>query len=197
MRSRCFLLSYRLQLLYAFALTLGLLFMMSGLALAHAAVIDSNPKMNSTIPLNKLPTTITVKTAENMKPGAANSDLFVYGPSGKVISQGDATISLNDPTQMSVAIKPDKTGVYTVHWKTVSALDGDPDEGAFGFMVTSASSATTATAAANSGMTGTPIWVSIIAGIIALLVGLGVGLGIGRAGKSQLSLPEQPPVSNN
>jgi copper resistance protein C len=175
----------RLQLLCALALTLGLLFMMAGVAWAHAAVIDSNPKMNSTITLNKLPTTITVKTAENMKPGASNSDLFVYGPSGKLISQGDATVSLNDPIQMSVAIKPDKTGVYTVHWKTVSADDGDPDEGAFGFMVTSSSSSTMVTTATTSGVTGTPIWVSIVAGVIALLVGLGVGIGIGRAGKSE------------
>lgn len=186
---------FRLQLLCALALTFGLLFMMAGVALAHAAVIDSNPKMNSTITLNKLPTTITVKTAENMKPGASNSDLFVYGPSGKLISQGDATVALNDPTQMSVAIKPDKTGIYTVHWKTVSADDSDPDEGAFAFTVTSASSSTTATAA-NSGMTGTPLWVSIIAGVVALLVGLGVGVGIGRAGKSQPSQLEQTPIAS-
>lgn len=191
MRSRHLSSHYRLQLLCALALTLGLLFMVVGVASAHAAVIDSNPKMNSTITLNKLPTTITVKTAENMKPGAANSDLFVYGPSGKLISQGDATVSLNDPTQMSVAIKPDKTGVYTVHWKTVSADDGDPDEGAFGFTVTSASLSTTA---ATSGVTGTPIWVSIVAGVVALLVGLGIGVGIGRTGKSQSSLSEQTRV---
>jgi methionine-rich copper-binding protein CopC len=151
--------------------------------------------MNSTITLAKLPTTITVKTAENMKPGASNSNLFVYGPSGQLISQGDATVALNDPTHMSVTIKPDKTGVYTVHWKTVSADDGDPDEGAFGFTVASTSavpSTTTTTAATTSG----PIWVPIVAGIVALLVGLGVGIGIGRAGKSQPSIAEQMPVSN-
>jgi len=171
----------RLQLLCALVLSLGLIFAVAGVVLAHAAVIDSNPKMNSTITLAKLPTTITVKTAENMKPGASNSDLFVYGPSGTLISQGDATIALNDPTHMSVAIKPDKTGVYTVHWKTVSADDGDPDEGAFGFTVTSTSSSpSTATTQAP---TGTPIWVPIVAGIVALLIGLGAGIGIGRARK--------------
>jgi methionine-rich copper-binding protein CopC len=154
--------------------------------------------MNSTITLATLPTTITVTTAENMKPGPSNSDLFVYGPSGKLISQGDATVALNDPTHMSVAIKPDKTGVYTVHWKTVSADDGDPDEGAFGFTVTSTLSSPSieAKTAPNSDMAGTPIWVSIVAGVIALLVGLGVGIGIGRAGKSQPSLPEET-VANN
>ncbi|HEY4033983.1 MAG TPA: copper resistance protein CopC [Ktedonobacteraceae bacterium] len=188
----------RLQLVCTLVLTLGLLFIMTGTALAHASVIDSNPKMNSTITLATLPTTITVTTAENMKPGPSNSDLFVYGPSGKLISQGDATVALNDPTHMSVAIKPDKTGVYTVHWKTVSADDGDPDEGAFGFTVTSTLSSPSieAKTAPNSDMAGTPIWVSIVAGVIALLVGLGVGIGIGRAGKSQPSLPEET-VANN
>ncbi len=184
----------RLQLLCPLALSLGLIFVVVGVALAHAAVIDSNPKMNSTITLNKLPTTLTVKTAENMKPGASNSDLFVYGPSGTLISQGDATVALNDPTHMSVAIKPDKTGVYTVYWKTVSADDGDPDQGAFGFTVTSASSSSSI--ATTSGTTGTPIWVPIVAGIVALLVGLGAGIGIGRAGKQLPSSPEQTAIAN-
>ena len=178
----------RLQLLCALALSLGLIFTVAGVALAHAAVIDSNPKMNSTIILNKLPTTLTVKTAENMKPGASNSDLFVYGPSGTLISQGDATVALNDPTHMSIAIKPDKTGVYTVYWKTVSADDGDPDQGAFGFTVAATSSASST--ATTSGVTGTPIWVPIVAGIVALLVGLGAGISIGRAGKQLPSSSE-------
>ena len=185
----------RMQLFCALALSLGLIFAVVGVASAHAAVIDSNPKMNSTITLAKLPTTITVKTAENMKPGASNSNLFVYGPSGQLISQGDATVALNDPTHMSVTIKPDKTGVYTVHWKTVSADDGDPDEGAFGFTVASTSAApstTTATAATTSGS----IWVPIVAGIVALLFGLGVGIGIGRAAKSQPSTTEQTPIAS-
>jgi len=186
----------RLQLVCALALTLGLLFIMAGTALAHAAVIDSNPKMNSTITLAKLPTTITVATAENMKPGASNSDLFVYGPSGQLISQGAAAVALNDPTHMSVTIKPDKTGVYTVHWKTVSADDGDPDEGAFGFTVASTLAAPSTTATTTAATTSGPIWVPIVAGIVALLVGLGVGIGIGRAGKSQPSVAEQTPVTN-
>jgi methionine-rich copper-binding protein CopC len=150
------LLSYHLQLLCALVLNLSLLFITTGVTttgvvLAHASVIGSIPKMNSTITLNRLSKTITVKTAENIKPGAANSNLFVYGPSGKLISQGAAIVSLKDPTQMSVAIKPDKTGVYTVYWKTVSANDGDPDEGAFGFLVASPPPPVKA----NSGVTAT------------------------------------------
>jgi methionine-rich copper-binding protein CopC len=171
----------RLQVLCAFALSVGLLLVIAGTAFAHASVINSNPKMNSTITLAKLPTTLTVTTAENMKPGASNSDLFVYGPDGKLISQGDATVDLNNPTHMSVAIKPDKTGVYTVYWKTISADDGDPDSGAFGFTVVATSpSSSTVTPPAPAGI---PIWVPIVTGIVAVLVGLGVGVGIGRSKK--------------
>src|SRR5215472_6302833 len=68
------------------------LFLIVGTASAHAKVIDSNPKMGSTVA--QAPTTITVTTAENMKPGAQFSDLFVYGPSGDLVSQGDAKIPL-------------------------------------------------------------------------------------------------------
>src|SRR5581483_6336145 len=87
-----------------------LLFAAVGTVSAHAKVIDSNPKMGSTIP--NAPMTITVTTAENMKPGAQFSNLFVYGPSGDLISQGDATVSLNNPKQMSVNIKGEDKGVY-------------------------------------------------------------------------------------
>ncbi len=175
----------RLQVLYAFALSLGLLFVIVGVAFAHASVINSNPTMNSTLTLAKLPTMLTVTTAENMKPGASNSDLFVYGPDGKLISQGDATVDLNNPTHMSVPIKPDKTGVYTVYWKTVSADDGDPDAGAFGFTVVATSpSSSAATTPASMGI---PIWVPIVTGIVALLVGLGIGFGFGRSKKEVFS----------
>jgi hypothetical protein len=97
---------------------------------------------------------------------------------------------------MSVTIKSDKTGVYTVHWKTVSADDGDPDEGAFGFTVASTSAAPSTTTTTTAATTSGPIWVPIVAGIVALLIGLGVGIGIGRAGKSQSSIAEQTPVTN-
>ncbi|GCE24002.1 hypothetical protein KDK_78020 [Dictyobacter kobayashii] len=82
-------------------------------------------------------------TAENMKPGATNSNLFVYGPSGELISQGDARVDLNNPARMSVNIKPEKNGVYVVRWITVSAQDGDPDQGAYVFTVGPAASGTT------------------------------------------------------
>jgi methionine-rich copper-binding protein CopC len=177
----------------AAAFSLGLLLLLAGSASAHAKVISADPGLGSTIAL--APTKITVTTIENMKPGAKFSNLFVYGPSGALVSQGDATIPLNNPKEMSVTIKPEKgNGVYIVRWITVSADDGDPDEGAFIFTVNSAGpvaststptkQTSTPTSAASSGI---PLWAPIVTGIVALLVGLGAGAGLGR--RSAIIIP--------
>src|SRR6266566_3800294 len=166
---------------------------------AHASVLKAIPAIGSTV--TQAPTTVTVFTAENINPDPKKSNMFVYGPSAeatnKLISQGNATVSLTNPQEMSITIKPDaqhSTGVYIVHWIPVSALDGDPDEGAFTFTVKSGAAATpTATPAAtatttgqttsnsnNSGNGGTPIWATIVIALAALVVGLGGGFGLGR-----------------
>jgi methionine-rich copper-binding protein CopC len=172
---------------------------------AHAAVLSAIPAIGSTIA--QAPTTVTVFTAENINPDPKKSNLFVYGPTGEatasLISQGNATVSLSNPKQMSVTIKPDpkhSDGVYIVHWITVSALDGDPDEGAFTFTVKTGAAATPAaspTASTNTSTTpgtnsggagGAPIWAVILVGAVALVVGLGGGFGLGRRRASTSSL---------
>lgn len=186
----------------ALLLSVGiLLFAAVGTASAHAKVIASDPKMGTTIP--NAPTTVTVTTAENMKPGAQSSNLFVYGPSGDLISQGDATVSLNNPKQMSVNIKGDGKGVYVVRWTTTSADDGDPDQGAFIFTVGApAASSQSATAPSQSSTSqaaprasGTPIWVPFVVGVVALLVGLAAGLGFGRS-RAAAAIPPAPSTTS-
>ena len=167
--------------------SLGLLFVIAGTVSAHPAhakVIDATPAIGSTIA--QPPTRVTVHTVENINPNPKLSNLFVYGPSGELISQGDASVSLSNPKEMSVAIKSDGNGVYVVRWITVSALDGDPDQGAFVFTVKPVAAATpvanAGTSPANtSGNSGTPLWATILIGVVALLIGLGAGLGIGRS----------------
>ena len=98
-------------------------------------------------------------------------------------------VSLTNPEEMSLTIKPDSVhpnGVYVVQWKTVSALDGDPDQGAFvftmntGAVVTPTPVATTSTGQATTptptatGTGGTPIWVRVGVGIVTLLAGQGM-----------------------
>ncbi len=179
-------------------LGLGLLFTMVGTAAArssvpaHAKVYKSIPAIGSTI--TQAPTTVTVFTLENINPDPKLSNLFVYSPSGDLISQGNAKVSLSNPQQMSIAIKPAGNGVYVVRWITVSALDGEPDQGAFVFSVKPAASATptpTATTIAGQGTppppsitSGTPLWVPIVVGVLALLLGLGAGVGLSRRGSA-------------
>ena len=191
---------HRLQLIFAIPLSLGLLCLMTGTALAHAA-IPAHAKVLSAIPaigstVSQAPTTVTVFTAENINPDPNKSNLFVYSPAGDLISQGNAAVSFTNPKQMSIPIKPDSAhpnGVYVVQWKTVSALDGDPDQGAFVFTVntgvvttptpvptTSTSQTTPPTATTTSGTGDTPVWVPIVVGVLALLIGLGGGLALGR-----------------
>ena len=187
--------------------SIGVLLIMAGTASAHSTVsahpvIPAHAKVNKAIPaigstVAQAPTSVTVFTLENINPNPTKSNLFVYSPAGDLISQGNAQVSLQNPREMSIKITPDPknlNGIYVVRWITVSAEDGDPDQGAFVFTV-AASAAATPTAAptrstnqttpppsntASPGSGGTPVWVPIVVGIVALLIGLGGGLGLGR-----------------
>lgn len=187
-----------LHLLLAALLSLGLLGALAGTTRAnpvlpaHAKVYKAIPAIGSTIA--QAPTSVTVFTLENINPDPKISNLFVYAPSGDLISQGNAKVSLSNPQQMSIAIKPAGNGVYVVRWMTVSALDGEPDQGAFVFTVKPAASTTPtprATTTAGQGTppppsttSGTPLWVPIVVGVLALLLGLGAGVGLGRRGSA-------------
>src|SRR5438874_3235837 len=172
----------RLQLPLATLLSIGLLYFMTGTVSAHS-IIPAHAKVNKAIPaigstVSQAPTSVTVFTLENINPNPSKSNLFVYSPAGDLISQGNAKVSLTNPREMSITVKPDKAnlnGVYVVRWITVSAEDGDPDQGAFVFTVntgavtspTLAATTTTSTASSTtttSGTGGTPIWVPIVVG---------------------------------
>src|SRR5260370_12894943 len=131
-----------LQVPCAALLSLRLLWLMAGTVSAHTT-IPAHAKVNKAIPaigstVSQAPTAVTVFALENIHPDPNKSNLFIYSPAGDLISQGNAKVSLTNPEEMSIAIKPDSAnlnGVYVVQWKTVSALDGDPDQGAFVFTV--------------------------------------------------------------
>ncbi len=204
---------FTVRLLFAAICSMGLLLVMSGTIAAqtisrnapaipaHASVIKAIPAIGSTIP--QAPTSVTVFTAENINPDPKVSNLFVYGPSGEataaLISLGNAQVSLTNPEEMSVKIKPDPqhlNGVYVVRWITKSALDGDPDEGAFTFTVNTSAAGTTGTptpvatatghgtAPATTSSGGTPVWVDALLAIAGLGVGLGAGVAVGRRGRA-------------
>ncbi len=124
---------------------------------------------------------MTVFTLENINPDPKGSNLFIYGPGGDLINQGNARVSLSDPRQMSIAVKPAGNGVYIVRWITVSSEDGDAAQGAFVFTVNpSISAAPTAPLPTTMGAGSTPTWALLLVGAPALLVGIGSGWVLGR-----------------
>src|SRR5574340_1645807 len=102
---------YRQQLPVAFIFGMTLLFFMSGTVSAsstmpaHAKVFKAIPAIGSTI--SQAPTSVTVFALENINPDPNKSNLFIYSPAGDLISQGNAKVSLTNPEEMSIAIKPD------------------------------------------------------------------------------------------
>jgi methionine-rich copper-binding protein CopC len=199
-------LRHRIKLPLAALFSVGILLIMAGTASAHSTVsthpaIPAHAKVYKAIPaigstVAQAPTSVTVFTLENINPNPTKSNLFVYSPAGDLISQGNAQVSLQNPKEMSIKITPDAknlNGVYVVRWITVSAQDGDPDQGAFVFTVNANAAATPTPAptttnqttpppsnTASPGSGGTPVWVPIVVGLVALLIGLGGGLGLGR-----------------
>lgn len=175
------------RLITAMLCGVGLLFIVVGTAFAHTAhakVLTATPAIGSTIA--SVPNKITVECAENINPDPKLSNLFVYAPNGDLISSGNATIPLSSPKEMSITIKPSGNGIYIVRWITVSAEDGDPDQGAFVFTVKASTTTTTPVgnstpSATTSGTNGIPLWVPIIVGILALVVGLGGGMALGTS----------------
>ncbi|HJT59792.1 MAG TPA: copper resistance protein CopC [Ktedonobacteraceae bacterium] len=200
------ILRQRMKLLFAALFSIGALLLMASTASAHSTVsthpvIPAHAKVDKAIPaigstIAQAPTSVTVFTLENMNPDPTKSNLFVYSPAGDLISQGNAQVSLQNPMEMSIKITPDAknlNGIYVVRWITVSADDGDPDQGAFVFTVAANAAASPTPIPTTSNQTtpppsnntssasgGTPVWVPIVVGILALLIGLGGGLGLGR-----------------
>jgi hypothetical protein len=101
---------------------------------------------------------VTVLALETINPDPNTSNLFIYSTTCDLISRGHAMVSLTNPEEMSLIIKPDAVhpnGVYVVQWKAVLALDGGP--GAFVFtMNTGAVVTPTPVATTSTGQMTTP-----------------------------------------
>jgi methionine-rich copper-binding protein CopC len=167
---------------------------------AHAKVLSAVPAIGSTI--TQAPTTITVTCAENINPDPKVSNLFVYAPNGDLISQGNAKVPLNNPKQMSISIKGSGNGVYVVRWTTVSADDGDPDQGAYVFTVkpqvsTTSSTSTVTSAPGNNASSNVsngpnPALIGALSGLVGLVIGGGLAFAFaGRRSQPRLATMRQ------
>jgi copper transport protein len=103
----------------------------TGVALAHADLLRSDPAENST--LDTAPTKINLWFSEPVEP--AFSSITVLFEDGSTADAGDTTVSNSDPNQISVSLTDQRQGTYIVSWRVLSSADGHITSGAFVFSV--------------------------------------------------------------
>ncbi|HEY8869218.1 MAG TPA: copper resistance protein CopC, partial [Candidatus Limnocylindrales bacterium] len=104
---------------------------------AHALPQSSSPSPGSN--LATPPSRVTITFGE--RPDPKLSTINVLDKAGAPVVAGPTVPSEGDPLSLTVPLKPLPTGVYTVAWRTVSAVDGHLASGSFAFGVGAAPSA--------------------------------------------------------
>lgn len=115
----------------ATGLALVVLLVLAGPAGAHALPQSSSPSAGAT--LSTPPAKVTITFGE--RPDPKLSTINVLDSSGAPVTSGPTVASSNDPLTLEVPLKPLTGGVYTVAWRTVSAIDGHRATGSFAFGV--------------------------------------------------------------
>jgi len=113
----------------ATGLALVALLALAGPAGAHSLPQSSSPSAGAT--LSTPPERVTITFGE--RPDPKLSSINVLDSSGAPVTAGPTTASIGDPLTLEVPLKPLTGGVYTVAWRTVSAVDGHRATGSFAF----------------------------------------------------------------
>jgi copper transport protein len=112
-------------------LALATLLVGPGPAAAHALLIASDPGAGAS--LASAPAAVTLTFSE--EPDPRLSQIRVLDSSGADVSSGEVAVVPGEPSQLRAPLEPLKPGVYTVAWRTVSAVDGHLATGSFAFAV--------------------------------------------------------------
>ena len=143
-----------------------------GMALAHALPQSSTPSAGST--LTTPPTQVSIVFGERPDPNL--STIKVLDTTGAVVTTGPTAPVAGNPLELAVPLKADlPDGVYTVAWRTVSAVDGHLASGSFAFGIGVTPPAPGSASAAASVTTSAGPTPAAIAGRWLLYLGL-VGL---------------------
>jgi copper transport protein len=165
------------------ALILGTALLAPGTASAHALLQSSDPAPSSTVATTPAAATLTFGEAADPR----LSSIRVRDTGGQDVAAGPAEAVPGHADQLRVPLKPLRDGVYSVSWRTVSAVDGHTAAGTFAFGVgvapTSATSPLSSAGGASS-TSGSPAavvarWVLYL-GLVALFGAAFVGLAIDR-----------------
>jgi copper transport protein len=140
----------------------------AGSASAHALLQSSDPAPNSVVKVAPAELTLTFTEAPDPK----LSSVRVVDGNGAAVTSGPVATVAGLADELSVSIGPLPDGVYTVAWRTVSAVDGHLAAGSYAFSVGTAAPPTGATGpAANAQTTSGAAW-GVIAARWILYVGL-------------------------
>ncbi len=112
-------------------LTFATLLLIAGFvtpAYAHANLIRSDPPANSILPSS--PHQVTLYFTEQLEPKLSGA--AVYDSTGKEVDTG-YSVSPTDATILILSLPTLSSGVYTVSWHAISAVDGHHTSGSFSF----------------------------------------------------------------
>jgi copper transport protein len=103
---------------------------------AHADYDHSTPNAGETV--TTVPSQVDVFFTQEVDPAGANG-LNVTNAGGADVDNNDATVDPADAAHMTITLQANlPNGTYTVAWNSVSAEDGDTDEGTFTFAIDAA-----------------------------------------------------------
>ena len=134
-------------------LLLLLMLVLPSLASAHAELVRSIPEAGAV--LAAAPATVT--TVFSGPVGPDGSAIAVVDATGASVTDGPARLDPNDGSDQTlvVALKPGLgAGPYTVRWTSISAEDGDKEEGTFTFTIRGTSPGAGGSSPARAGAPG-------------------------------------------
>jgi len=111
---------------------LALVALVPGNATAHAGYVSSTPKPDSIFPYNTTPTSVSITLSEAVESGAGT--IHVTNATGNRFDVPPVTLSGAGRT-MSVGVNRTGSGIITVTWTAVSAVDGHFTAGSFAWCV--------------------------------------------------------------
>jgi len=115
----------------ALVIAFGGLLATAGPAFGHALPQSSDPGRGVDLPTS--PTAVTIVFGE--RPDPKLSTIRVLDTSGASVTSGSTSAVATDPLALTVPVRTLVSGVYTVAWRTVSAVDGHLATGTFAFGV--------------------------------------------------------------
>jgi copper transport protein len=118
--------------LAASLMALAILALTPAAASAHAVLLRATPSGSQT--LNQAPAEVQLLFSEPLDP--VFSHVQVLDGSGQVVDLGDSRVDADDDRLLEVSVRPGlANGVYTVDWRSLSAIDVHPDEGQYPLFV--------------------------------------------------------------